>query len=53
MESNLNNKLTDAKQAERKRRTELAMLDLLIDTYLKEARKKVSEKFRKGSLNRR
>jgi hypothetical protein len=45
MESNLNNKLTDAKQAERTRRTELGMLNLLIDKYPREAQVKVREKF--------
>jgi len=44
MQSNLN-KQTDAKQAERTRRTELGMLDLLIDTYPAEARQKVRQKF--------
>ncbi len=43
MESNLNNKLTDAKQAERTRRTELGMLDLLIDKYPREAQAKVRQ----------
>ncbi len=43
--NNFDNKSTDTKQAEKKRRAELAMLDLLIDTYPAEARQKVRQKF--------
>jgi hypothetical protein len=45
MENNFDNKLTDIKRAERKRRTELGMLDLLIDTYPAEAQQKMRQKF--------
>jgi hypothetical protein len=46
MENNFDNELTDLKRAERKRRTELGMLDLLIDTYPAEAQQKMRQNLR-------
>ncbi len=43
--NNFDNKSTDTKQADQARRTELAMLVLLIDRFPKEARQKVRQKF--------
>ncbi len=43
MKRKFDNKLTDIKKAEQYRRTELAMLGLLIEKYPREAQKKVRE----------
>ncbi len=40
MKRNFNDKLTDIKKAEQDRRTELAMLGLLMEKYPKETREK-------------
>lgn len=48
MNSNFDNKLTDIKQAEQTRRTELAMMGLLMDRYPEQARAKL----RKGMANK-
>ncbi len=40
MRRNFDNKLTDIKKAEQDRRTELAMLGLLMEKYPREAEKK-------------
>ncbi len=49
MKRNFDNKLTDIKKAEQDRRTELAMLGLLMEKYPKETR----EKFLKSPTNKR
>ena len=43
MKRNFDNKLTDIKKTEQDRRTELAMLGLLMEKYPKEAEKKARE----------
>ena len=49
MSRNSDNKLTDVKKAEQERRTELAMLGLLIEKYPREAKEK-TRKLRECSL---
>ncbi len=50
MKRNLDNKLTDIKKAEQDRRTELAMLGLLIEKYPNEAAEKIRRKSRRQSV---